>query len=234
MKKVFSLLLFFTLCAPTEYLVQIRNPSGHIIGEYYKDTRWLGLKETPNWKDLSSFSRLEVLEFNAGDLNSLQDIPELPRLRYIQLDSAEIKDLSPLRRFPKLDSLILNRTETNDKIMLTYPNWNQLTRLELAYTNVSNLNFLGPGCSLRHLHLKDTKVSDLGPLANCTKLTELYLRGTKVKDLSPLYGITGLIHLQTAGSEVSNEEIRKIRTVLPYLKIMPGLRKILDSETGAD
>ncbi|TGK03974.1 leucine-rich repeat domain-containing protein [Leptospira semungkisensis] len=234
MKKVFSLLLFFSFCAPTEYLVQIRNTSGSIIGEYYKETRWLGLKETPNWKDLSSFSKLEILEFNATNLNSLQDIPALPKLRYLQLDGAEIQDLSPLQRFPKLDSLILNRTDTSDKVMLTYSNWNQLTRLELAYTNVSNLNFLGPGCSLRHLHLRNTKVSDLKPLSNCTKLTELYLRGTKVKDLSPLYGITGLIHLQTGGSEVSDEEIRKIRSIHPYLKIMPGLRKILGSETGLD
>ncbi len=226
------LLLFFWNCLQTSDLPMVRNQSGDLIGRYPKIVRWLGFQEIPVWKDLEVFSELEIIEFNVKDLNSLQKLPDFPKLRYINISESKVKDFSPFSRFPKLDTVILNGTPATDSQIKTFDGWNRLTRLEMVDSKISNLDFIGPSCSLKHLHLKNSLVKDLRPLSQCRNLQELYLRGTSVKDLSPLYGLSGMIHLQLDGTDVSDEEIRNIRINLPYLKIMPGLRKILSSETG--
>lgn len=234
MRKFFFLLFFLSCSYRSENYSTIRNSSGEVLGAYPQDIRWLGFQEEPSWKDLLAFSKLEVLELNTKELRSLEGLPDLPRLRYLNITDSQIRDLSPLRRFEKLDSLVLNGVPITDAGMKTFDGWNRLTRLEMKGSKISNLEFIGPGCKLRHLLIKNTKVKDLSPLGNCTSLQELYLQGTEVKDLVPLYSLSGLFHLQLDGTDVSDDEIRNIRKQLPYLKIMPGLRKILSSEKGLD
>lgn len=234
MRKLFLILYFLFACSQSNHLISVRNSEGEILGKYPKEIRWLGFEDNPTWSDLSVFSRLEILELNSKDLKSLEGLPDLPKLRYIHLSGSSVKDLSPLNRFAKLDSLVLNKTEIADQDLKNYLHWNRLTRIELTDSQISNLGFLGPGCSVRHLQLKQTKITDLRPLENCTRLMELYLGGTQVKDLSPLYGLTNLIHLQLDGSDVSAKEISDFRKIQPYVKIIPGLRRILNSENGLD
>ncbi|TGL58775.1 leucine-rich repeat domain-containing protein [Leptospira sarikeiensis] len=234
MRKFFPILLLIWSCAEQTHLISVRNPEGQILGKYPKETRWIGFPDTPIWNDLREFNQLEILEINSKNLKSLEGIPNLPKLRYILLSGSSVRDLSSLNRFSKLDSLILNQTELTDQDLEKYLYWDRLTRLELTDSKISHLGFLGSGCSVRHLQLKRTKITDLKPLANCRNLMELYLGDTQVKDLSPLYRLTNLVHLQLDGSEVSAKEISDFRKIQPYVKIMPGLRKILDSETGLD
>ncbi|TGK09096.1 leucine-rich repeat domain-containing protein [Leptospira fletcheri] len=212
----------------------IRNSSGKTIAFYHQDTRWIGFDQTPELTDLASFSKVETLEFPSSDLVSLEALPDLPKLRYLNLSGTKVRDFKPLEKVRKLDSLILNGIPLQNSDLATYTSWNQLTRIELSNTKVDSLDFLGKGCAVRHLELRNTLVSDLKPLSNCSQLRELYLQGTKVRNLLPLYGLSELLHLQLDRTEVSNEEISEIRRKLPYLKIFPGLRKILDSETGLD
>lgn len=234
MRKTFLVLYLLFGCSQSNHLISVRNSEGEVLGKYPKEIRWLGFEDNPAWNDLSAFSGLEILELNSKDVKSLQGLPDLPKLRYIHLSGSSVKDLSPLNRFARLDSIVLNQTEITDKDLKNYLYWNRLTRIELTDSQISNLGFLGPGCSVRHLQLKRTNIADLRPLENCTKLMELYLGGTLVKDLSPLYGLTNLIHLQLDGSDVSAKEISDFRKIQPYVKIMPGLRKILNSENGLD
>ncbi|PJZ24836.1 hypothetical protein CH352_12125 [Leptospira hartskeerlii] len=234
MRKIFLVLYFLFACSQSNHLISVRNSEGEILGNYPKDIRWLGFEDNLTWRDLSPFSGLEILELNSKDIKSLESLPELPKLRYVHLSGSFVRDLSPLNRFAKLDSLVLNQTEISDQDLKNYLYWNRLTRIELTDSKISNLGFLGPGCSVRHLQLKNTKITDLRPLENCTKLMELYLGGTQVKDLSPLYGLTNLFHLQLDNSDVSAKEISDFRKIQPYVKIIPGLRKILNSENGLD
>ncbi|MEI1279555.1 leucine-rich repeat domain-containing protein [Leptospira venezuelensis] len=234
MRKIFLVLCFLLTCSQSNHLISVRNSEGEILGKYPKEIRWLGFEDNLAWSDLIPFSGLEVLELNSKDIKSLEGLPDFPKLRYIHLSGSFVKDLSPLNRFARLDSLVLNHEEISDKDLKSYLYWNRLTRIELTDSKISSLGFLGPGCSVRHLQLKHTKITDLRPLENCTKLMELYLGGTQVKDLSPLYGLTNLIHLQLDGSDVSAKEISDFRKIQPYVKIMPGLRKILSSENGLD
>lgn len=234
MRKTFLILYFLFACSQSNHLISVRNSEGEILGKYPKEIRWLGFEDTPSWTDLSAFSGLEILELNSRDIKSLEGLPNLPKLRFVHLSGSSVRDLSPLNRFAKLDSLILNQTEIQDQDLKNYLYWNRLTRIELTDSKISNLGFLGPGCSVRHLQLKHTKILDLRPLENCTKLMELYLGGTQVKDLSPLYGLPNLFHLQLDGTDVSAKEISDFRKIQPYVKIMPGLRKILNSENGLD
>lgn len=234
MRKTFLILYFLIACSQSGHLVSVRNGEGEILGKYPKEIRWLGFEDNPSWSDLSAFSGLEVLELNSKEVRSLEGLPDLPKLRYVHLSGSSVKDLSPLNRVAKLDSLVLNQTEIGDQDMKNYLHWNRLTRIELTDSKISNVGFLGPGCSVKHLQLKRTKILDLRPLEHCTKLSELYLGGTQVNDLSPLYNLANLVHLQLDGSDVSDKEISDFRKIQPYVKIMPGLRKILNSETGLD
>ncbi|EMJ99441.1 MULTISPECIES: leucine-rich repeat domain-containing protein [unclassified Leptospira] len=234
MRKTFLILYFLFACSQSNHLIPVRNSEGEVLGKYPKEIRWLGFENNPSWSDLSAFSELEVLELNSKEIKSLEGLSDLPKLRSIHLSGSSVKDLSPLNRFAKLDSLILNQTELTDQDLNKYLYWNRLTRIELTDSKISNLGFLGSGCSVRHLQLKHTQIKDLRPLEHCTNLIELYLGGTQVKDLSPLYGLTNLVHLQLDGSDVSAKEISDFRKIQPYVKIMPGLRKIFSSETGLD
>lgn len=226
------LLLLFCFCSEQTHPFQVRNRSGEALGNYPKNIRWLGFQEEPDWKDLEVFSDLEILELISDRIGSLHELPRLPKLRYLNITSSKVKDLSPLNRIEKLDSLVMNNVEITDSQLRSYEGWNRLTRLEVIGSKISNLEFLGPDCRMRRLYIKRTSVSDLTPLRNCRNLQELYLEGTQTKDLSPLYPLSGLVHLQLDGTKVSEDEIRNIRRELPYLKIIPGLRKILSSETG--
>ncbi|EPG72680.1 leucine rich repeat protein [Leptospira fainei serovar Hurstbridge str. BUT 6] len=219
---------------PTKSGLPIRTQSGKTLGYYPVETRWMGFDQAPSLEDLSSFQKVEILEFPLSNLSSLEKLPQLPRLRYINLSETKVRNFKPLEKQFKLDSIILNGNPINDIDIATYSGWNRLTRIELSNTKVSRLEFLGIGCAVRHLELRNTLVSDLRPLANCLQLRELYLQGTKVSNLAPLYGLNELMHLQLDGTAVADAAISDLRKKLPYLKVFPGLRKILSSETGLD
>ena len=83
----------------------------------------------------------------------------------------------------------------------------QLTTLEsldLMGTQVSNVGPLAKLTALESLNLMDTQVSDIGPLAKLTALEQLDLTGTQVSDIAPLTELTALTRLHLMDTQVSD------------------------------
>ncbi|MEM8699597.1 MAG: leucine-rich repeat domain-containing protein [Pseudomonadota bacterium] len=93
----------------------------------------------------------------------------------------------------------------------------QLRRLDLDYTQVSNLTPLNTLTGLQVLYLISTQVSDLTPLGALNGFRELYLNDTPVSDLTPLRALTGLQELDLDDTQVSN---------LTPLSALTGLQRL--------
>jgi internalin A len=58
--------------------------------------------------------------------------------------------------------------------------------------------------NLTELELADTQISDVTPLAKCKKLEKLSIKHTTVADISPLKGLDKLKFLYVEGCAITN------------------------------
>ena len=65
-------------------------------------------------------------------------------------------------------------------------NQSKLTKLDLSWTEVSDVSALGQCTNLVKLDLSNTEVSDVSALGQCTNLVKLSLWGTQVTDVTAL------------------------------------------------
>lgn len=79
-----------------------------------------------------------------------------------------------------------------------------LKELDLSETATSNLSSLKNLKELRKINLNGTNVSDLSPLSNLRNLRVLKLEGTGVSDLSPLKNLQNLRKVWLSGTNVSD------------------------------
>ena len=98
----------------------------------------------------------------------------------------------------------------------------QLTTLEwldLMDTQVSNVGPLARLTSLELLNLMNTQVSDIAPLAKLTALGTLMLSGTQVSNIAPLAKLTALERLNLAFTQVSDIAPLAKLTALEWLDL---------------
>ena len=65
------------------------------------------------------------------------------------------------------------------------------------------------------LFLDNTEVSDLTPLAGMRNLEVLHLDGTQVSDLAPLAKLTSLQRLSLSNTQIREEQVEQLRKALP-------------------
>jgi Leucine-rich repeat (LRR) protein len=102
---------------------------------------------------------------------------------------------------------------------LTDDDYTKVERLDLAGSEIIDLDLLTNVTALQTLSLSWTNVADLKPLSNLTTLQELRLSSTKVTDLEPIKGLTSLQRLWLGDTQVSDEQMAKLREALPNLEI---------------
>ena len=91
----------------------------------------------------------------------------------------------------------------------------ELTSLKLANNEITELEFLTPLEKLVSLDLSNNQISDITPLAQLKKLRTLHLDNNDIRDFSPLYDLSELTMLTIGGIEVSQSQIKELKTRLP-------------------
>ena len=91
----------------------------------------------------------------------------------------------------------------------------ELTSLKLADNEITELEFLTPLEKLVSLDLSNNQITDITPLAQLKKLRTLHLDNNDIKDFSPLYDLSELTMLTIGGIEVSQSQIKELKTRLP-------------------
>ena len=95
----------------------------------------------------------------------------------------------------------------------------RLRRLDLHYTNISNLSSLSKISTLQELRLDNTQIIDLQPLADLAALQHLYLNNTQVSNLGPLAGLAALQELSLSNTQVSDLRSLSKLTALQKLRL---------------
>ena len=119
--------------------------------------------------------------------------------------------------FDDVTSVDLGYTQVSDLAPLAI-----LTRLEsvrLNNTAVTDLTPLTRLTSLTTIFVNDTSVRDLTPLAELKDLMNLFLDDTQVRDLTPLAELTNLRMLYLNKTPVSKEQVEELRKALPNCEI---------------
>ena len=91
----------------------------------------------------------------------------------------------------------------------------ELTSLKLANNEITELVFLTPLEKLVSLDLSNNQITDITPLAQLKKLRTLHLDNNDIRDFSPLYDLSELTMLTIGGIEVSQSQIKELKTRLP-------------------
>ena len=91
----------------------------------------------------------------------------------------------------------------------------ELTSLKLANNEITELDFLTPLEKLVSLDLSNNQITDITPLAQLKKLRTLHLDNNDIRDFSPLYDLSELTMLTIGGIEVSQSQIKELKTRLP-------------------
>ena len=91
----------------------------------------------------------------------------------------------------------------------------ELTSLNLANNEITELEFLTPLEKLVSLDLSNNQITDITPLAQLKKLRTLHLDNNDIRDFSPLYDLSELTMLTIGGIEVSQSQIKELKTRLP-------------------
>ena len=73
--------------------------------------------------------------------------------------------------------------------------------------------------NLERLGLGNTQVSDLAPLAELENLKRLTFEDTQVTDIAPLAGLENLEWLSLYDTQVSPEQVQALRQALPNCRI---------------
>lgn len=91
----------------------------------------------------------------------------------------------------------------------------ELTSLKLADNEIDDLSFLTPLTKLVSLDLSNNQITDITPLSQLKTLRTLHLDNNDIKDFTPLYDLNGLTMLTIGGIEVSQSQIKDLKTRLP-------------------
>lgn len=91
----------------------------------------------------------------------------------------------------------------------------ELTSLKLADNEIDDLSFLTPLTKLVSLDLSNNQITDITPLSQLKTLRTLHLDNNDIKDFTPLYELSDLNMLTINGIEVSQSQIKELKTRLP-------------------
>ena len=105
---------------------------------------------------------------------------------------------------PNLRQAVRKALELSDEIPLTQPIMNQLTRLDAADGQITDLTGLEHAINLTWLNLGGNEIRNLRPLAGLNQLETLYIWVNPISDISPLVDLTQLRHLDLGGCEISD------------------------------
>lgn len=170
---------------------------------------------------LASLITLRTLNLSVRKVTDLSPIAKLTDLRQLGLYAPSVLDLSPIGTLAKLQELApfsISAADLHFLVPLT-----ALRKLNISNPEDCDLSPLQGLASLEVLTLVlgGRSITDLSPLNHLIALRELYLGGIAVSDLSPLARLPDLKELHLNDTKVTDDEVAKLRELLPTCKIVP-------------
>ena len=95
----------------------------------------------------------------------------------------------------------------------------KLKELDLSFTDVNDITWVGDLSELEVLDITHTDVRDISILANLKRLTALNIADTKVNDIRPLYSLTNLSFLNVNDAQIMSDYLQELRKKFPELSI---------------
>jgi Leucine-rich repeat (LRR) protein len=139
-----------------------------------------------DYRPLAALTNLHRLSLMGSAFEDLEDLVGLDKLVELNLVFTRVRELEPLQRMKFRGYLSLSHTPVVELGPLAHV---QLSRLDLAHTEVADISPLHKHPSLYELSLDHTKVTDVSPLARVKSLRRLSLGNTAVTDVSSLAGL---------------------------------------------
>lgn len=117
------------------------------------------------------------------------------------LTNGAAMDLTPLAEFENLEVLVLynNMRVTGLDVLPGLPN---LRELNLIFSNVSDLSWIGSMPKLETLFINNNSIVDIAPLARLTGIRNLVISNNLISELSPLSGLVTLERLEFGNNSV--------------------------------
>jgi hypothetical protein len=125
-----------------------------------------------------------------------------------------------------LTGLDLSRLDLTDADIEPLRYMTNLTRLELANNQISNVSPLKGLTNLTYLGLGNNQISDISPLKGLTNLMGLSLSGNQISDISPLKGLTNLTGLVLGNNQIS--DVSPLKGLTYLVDLLLGNNQISD------
>ena len=156
---------------------------------------------------LANLENLNFLELQNNRITDITPLANLTNLEYLNTQHNPIFDPdSPLVHIsdPNLRAAIRETLRLPDDIPVTRAALRQLTRLDVANSQVTNLTGLEHATSLTFLALQNNDISDLRPFSPLVNLTFVRLHGNQINDLSPLANLTEITTLLLSANKITD------------------------------
>ena len=166
---------------------------------------FIGTEYAENIKALSKLTKLQSLRIyftNITDMNSFVNLTGLKNLKNLEINDYFKNDTIHFDNFVNLEHLNLEVSEITD--INSVANLTKLKTLNLAHTEVNNIDSLAKLENLEELNLLLTKITDITPLQNLTKLKKLNLSSMKITDISLLKNFVNLEQLEMFNTQISD------------------------------
>ena len=105
---------------------------------------------------------------------------------------------------PNLRQAVREALELPDEIPLTQPMMNQLTGLDAADNQITDLTGLEHAINLTWLHLGVNEIRDISPLAELERLEALWIYVNPLSDITPLASLVNLKTLDFGVCQITN------------------------------
>lgn len=116
--------------------------------------------------------------------------------------------------------LFISDTMLSNDDLVNIGKLTNLTSLNLASNQISDITPLAQLTNLTRLYLWWNQITDITPLAQLTNLTDLGLGHNQIADIAPLAKLTNLTLLDFNDNPISEQDIEDLRSKLPNCEIV--------------
>ena len=156
--------------------------------------------------------------FDVVNEETFEDLRNCINLTYVRIEGLapmnELENIDFLTDMTKLETLSLNGTPTKDLSALGgLRNLREFSSMSSQRKDISVLEGLE---KLQIVNLMGNQIEDITALATLVQLEELNLAINNITDYSPIYGLE---NLQALSVNCSQEDMKEIKSNLPFCKI---------------
>ncbi len=171
-------------------------------------------------------SNLKLLDLSKTSISDLSVLPNLHKLENLDIAYTNITDFEYITTLTNLNSLNLTGLNLPAEIS-GFENLSSLSKIILASSNLSNLEFLSNVKSLNTINIDSTSVSDLQALSGLNNLSVLQANNTEVNNLEPLLKLENLSLIYCDNSRVDREEALKFIDKKPNCTVIYNTNELL-------